>query len=113
MNDGWGPVQVSSHTPEWDQWRHGWWSQQLDTYNPAYHLRQNPYHRYSQSPWKPKRTAIEQLLHPENYTIPLSTHPSEPNPYFERKVETAYYTREEWGRNGQDINWNTLGTRGG
>lgn len=110
--DGWTPAQVSSHTPEWDQRLHGWWSQRRDTYNPGYHLRQNPGHRYTQSEWKPKRTAIHQLLHPENYVIPLVTHVSEPNPYTDR-AWVARYTAEEKGRLGQDINWVTLGTRGG
>ena len=110
--DQWGPAQVSSHSPEWDQWRHGWWSQQLDTYNPRYHLRQNPEHRYSQSPWKPKRTALTQLRHPENYVIPMATYTSQPNPYFDH-VAIARYSAEEKGRLGQDINWVTLGTKGG
>ena len=112
MSLGWSPVQRSSHTPEWDQWQHGWWSNNRDSYNPAHFLRQNPGHRYSQSPWKPKRTAIYQLLYPENYVIPLRTHVSQPNPYTDR-AWVAHYSAEEKGRMGQDINWVTLGTRGG
>lgn len=104
MRDGWGPVQVSSFTPWWDQWRHGWWSQNLDTYNPGYHLRQNPGHRYSQSKWKPKRTAIHQLRHPENYVIPVQSHNSGPNPYLDR-AWVARYSAEERYRFGQDIDW--------
>ena len=111
MRDGWGPVQVSSHTPKWDYWRHGWGSQNLDTYNPGYHLRLNPGHRYSQSPWQPKRTALQQMQG-NNYVIPLATYVPEPNPYFDR-AWVAMYSREEKYRMGQDINWNTLGTRGG
>ena len=112
LNDGWGPAQYSSVTPWWNQKRHGWWSQQLDTYNPAHYLRQNPGHRYSQSKWKPKRTALYQLAHPENYIIPLSSYVVPPNPYTDR-AWVAMYSREEKYRMGQDINWVTLGTKGG
>lgn len=112
MRDGWGPAQVSSYTPVWDYWRHGWGSQQLDTYNSSHWLRENPGHRYNQSPWQPKRTAIAQLSQPINYVIPRYTHVTEPNPYFDR-AWVAMYSREEKGRMGQDINWVTLGTKGG
>ena len=112
MRDGWGPAQVSSHTPWWDYWQHGWGSQQRDTYNPTYHLRQNPGHRYSQSPWQPKRTALAQLSSPTNYVIPLATYNVPPNPYTDR-AWVALYSPEERYRMGQDINWVTLGTKGG
>lgn len=84
----------------------------VDTYNPRHYLYQNPGHRYSQSPWKLKRTAIQQLARPQNYVIPLQTHVSQPNPYTDR-AWVARYSLEEKGRMGQDINWVTLGTRGG
>ena len=95
-----------------------------DTYNPRYWLRQKAGHRYSQSPWKPKRTAIAQLRYPANYVIPLSTYVPEPNPYtdkrwlaMERARKGACITKmpagrtaEEIGRNSFDIDWRYLGT---
>ena len=106
---GWGPVERSAHSPSWP---FPWATQQVDTYNPRHYLRQNSGHRYSQSPWKPKRTALHQLLYPENYVIPLRTTVTGPNPYTDR-AWVAQYSLEEKGRMGQDINWVTLGTRGG
>jgi len=67
-------------------------------YDPAHYL--TPADRY-------------RLAHPRNIVRFLSTHPSQPNPYFERKVSARYASMEERGRYGQDINWVTLGTRGG
>jgi hypothetical protein len=109
----WTPAQVSSHTPWWPYWRHGWGSQQLDTYNPRHYLT-GPQQRTSVSEWQRKRLPIQHLRDPQgsNYVIPLATHVSQPNPYFDR-VWIAMYSAEEKGRLGQDINWNVLGTRGG
>lgn len=104
----WGPVQRSAHSPGWP---FPLATQMVDTYNPRHYLLQNPTHRYSQSRWKPKRTALSQLTHPENYVIPLQTAVSQPNPYTDRLW--VKYSLEEKGRLGQDIDWNTLGTRGG
>ena len=95
-----------------------------DTYNPRHWLRQNPGHRYSQSPWQPKKTAIQQMQG-NNYVIPLSTYVPEPNPYTDRrwlKMEAARRrqgihrlpagrTAEEIGRNSFDIDWRFLGTQ--
>lgn len=94
-----------------------------DTYNPRHWLRQNPGHRYSQSPWQPKRTAVQQMRG-NNYVIPLSTYVPEPNPYTDRRwarMEAARRragvtrlpagrTAEEVGRNSFDIDWRYLGT---
>ena len=93
--NGWGPAQVSSHTPEWDYWRHGWGSQQRDTYDPAHYL---------------TPADIYRLRNPQNYVTFRSTYVPEPNPYFDRKWIRSY---EEIGRMGQDIDWPSLGTRGG
>jgi hypothetical protein len=95
-----------------------------DTYNPRHWLRQNPGHRYSQSPWQPKKTAIRQMREGNNYVIPLSTYVPEPNPYTDRRwarMEAmrrrrgithlpAGRTAEEIGRNSFDIDWRYLGT---
>jgi hypothetical protein len=98
VNDGWGPVQVSSHTPSWDYWRHGWGSQSLDTYNPAHYL---------------TPAAILQLRYPRNYVIPRYTYVPEPNPYTDRRWVAMNRSREEIYRMGQDIDWPSVGTRGG
>jgi hypothetical protein len=113
IRDGWGPVQVSSYTPWWDYWRDGWGSQQRHTYNPAHYLRQ-PSGPTSVSEWQRKRLPIQHLRDPQgsNYVIPMATYTSQPNPYFDH-VRVAMYSREEKGRLGQDINWITLGTKGG
>lgn len=108
-DEGWGPAEYSAHSPSWP---FPWATQQVDTYNPRHWLAQNPTHRYSQSEWKPKRTALQQLRHPENYVIPLSTYVPEPNPYTDLRWVAMNRSREEIGRMGQDIDWNTLGTRG-
>jgi hypothetical protein len=73
-------------------------------------LLQNPTHRYNQIMGTPKRTAIAQLRHPQNYVIPLSTYVPPPNPYTDRAWIAMWggmgrHTREEIYRNGQDINW--------
>jgi hypothetical protein len=78
--------------------------------DPAHFLRQNPGHRYSQSPWQPKKTAIAQMREGNNYVIPLSTYVTGPNPYVSR-WHPVRRSREEWGRLGQDIGWVTIGTR--
>ena len=108
----WTPTEVSSHTPAWDQWRHGWWSQNLDTYNPGHYPQYQ--RRTSVSEWQRKRYPGQHLRDPQgsNYVIPLATHVSEPNPYTDR-AWVARYSREERYRMGQDINWVTLGTKGG
>lgn len=82
-------------------------------YNPRHFLLQNPGHRYSQSRWQPKRTALAQLAHPLNYVIPLSTYIEGPNPYIERRYRCVTRSnREERYRMGQDIGWVTIGTSG-
>lgn len=82
-------------------------------YDPAYFLRKNPGHRYSQSRWQPKRTALAQLAYPNNYVIPLSTYIEGPNPYIEKRCRcVALSSREERYRMGQDIGWVTIGTSG-
>jgi hypothetical protein len=69
-------------------------------------------HRYSQSPWQPKRTAKAQLAFPNNYVIPLWTYAHEPNPWIDR-VRIRNRSREERYRLGQDIGWVTIGTSSG
>ena len=109
---GWGPVQRSSHTPEWDQWKHGWWSNDLDTYNPRHFLCQNPGHRYSQSPWKPKRTAIHQLLYPRELRHPAPYPRIAAQPVHGPSLGGGQRTPLEETRAGmgqETINWVTLG----
>lgn len=83
----------------------------MDYGNPRHFLLQNPGHRYSQSPWQPKRTALAQLAFPLNYVIPLSTYIEGPNPYVDR-YRVRRRSCEEIGRMGQDIGWVTVGTSG-
>jgi hypothetical protein len=84
----------------------------MDFGNPRHFLRQNPGHRYSQSPWQPKKTAIAQMREGNNYVIPLWTYNHGPNPWIDR-TRIRGYSREERYRLGQDIGWVTIGTSSG
>lgn len=96
--DGWSRVIPSAYSPGWP-----WYEQQVDTYRPRRYL----------TPADRLRMANPQA---SNFVRTWSTHPSEPNPYFERKVIARFAARrgrpDERYYFGQDINWNTLGTRG-
>jgi hypothetical protein len=94
--DGWGPAQLSSPTPWWPYWSHGWGSQQRDTYNPAHYL---------------TPADVARLRNPRNYVTLRYTYVPEPNPYTD-KAWIARYSAEERYRMGQDIDWPSLGTRG-
>lgn len=105
MSGRWGPTQYSSGVPWWPNSAVHW--NDPFGYDPVHWLLQNPTHRYNQIMGTPKRTAIEQLRHPQNYVIPRSTYVPPPNPYTDRAWIAMWggfgcHTREEIGRNGQD-----------